>query len=81
MNKLYVKGVQKWKKFHLMRTKSILADDLVLFTNTPAQTEYLRHSLEQAAGGVGLHVNANKTEFMCFKQEGAISTLSGKPLK
>ena len=32
-------------------------------------------------GGVGLYVNANKTEFMCFKQEGAICTLCGRPLK
>ena len=35
----------------------------------------LLHSLKQAAGGIGLNLNANKTEFMCFKQEGAISTL------
>ena len=26
-------------------------------------------------------MNANKTEFICFKQEGAVSTLFGKPLK
>ena len=26
------------------------ADDLVLLTNTPAQAEYLLHSLKQAAG-------------------------------
>ena len=38
-------------------------------------------SLEQAAGGIILYENVNKTEFMCFKQEGAISILSGKPLK
>ena len=38
------------------------------------------HSLEQAAGSIGLYVNANNTEFMCFKQE-AISTLRDKPLE
>ena len=45
------------------------------------QAKSLLHSLEQAAGGISLHMNANKIEFICFKQEGAISTLSGKPLK
>ena len=34
--------------------------------NTPTQTESLPHSLEQAADGIGLHVNVDKTEFMCF---------------
>ena len=46
-------------------------------TNTPAQTE----SLEQAARGIGLYKNVNKTEFMYVKQDGAISILSGKSLK
>ena len=54
------------------------ADDLALFANLLAQADYLLHSREQAAGNI---VNANKVEFMCFKQEGAITTLSGKPLK
>ena len=31
--------------------------------------------------GIGLYVNLDKTEFMSFKQEKVISTLSGKPLK
>ena len=35
----------------------------------------------QAAGGIGLHVNAEKTEYMCFNQRGDISTLNGGPLK
>ena len=42
-------------------------DDLVLLTITIAQAESLLRSLEQAAGGIGLHENANKIEFMCFK--------------
>ena len=52
-----------------------------LFPNTPAQAESQQHDLEQAAGGIGLYMNVNKTEFMCFKQEGDISTLSRGPLK
>ena len=39
------------------------------------------HSLEQAAGGIGLHVNTDKTEYMSFNQRGDISTLNGGPLK
>ena len=39
------------------------------------------HSLERAAAGIGLHVNAHKTEYMCFNQAGDISTLEGISLK
>ena len=38
--------------------------------NTPNQAETLLHSLEQAAAGIVLHVNAHKTEYMCFNQIG-----------
>ena len=33
------------------------------------------------AADIGLHVNANKTEYMCFNQRGGISTLNGSSLK
>ena len=56
-------------------------DDIELLANTPAQAESLLHSLELAAGDIGLYVNTNKTEFMCFDREGTISTLNGSPLK
>ena len=46
-----------------------------LLANSPAQAENLLHSLERAAGGVGLHVNADKTEYTCFNQRGDISTV------
>ena len=39
------------------------------------------HSLERAAAGIGLYVNAHKTEYMCYNQTGDISTLDGTPLK
>ena len=38
------------------------------------------HSLEQAAAGISLHVNAHKMEYMCFNQRDNISTLNGSPL-
>ena len=50
--------------------------DIALLTNAPAQAETLLHSLEWAAAGIGLHVNAHKTEYMCFNQTGNISTLN-----
>ena len=37
--------------------------------------------MEQAAGDIGLYVNASKTEYMCFNREGAISPLDGDPSK
>ena len=55
------------------------ADDLALLRSTPAQAESLLHSLEQAAGDIGLYMKANKP--VCFKLERSISSLSGKPLK
>ena len=44
------------------------ADDVALLANTPAQAKSLLHSLEKAAGSIGLHVNVDKTEYMCFNQ-------------
>ena len=49
--------------------------------NAPAQAETQLHSLERAAAGIGLHINAHKTEYMCFNQTGDISTLNGSTLK
>ncbi len=43
------------------------------------QAETLLHSLERAAAG--LHVNAHKTEYMCYNQTGDISTLDATCLK
>ena len=40
------------------------ADDIALLANAPAQAETLLHSLEWAAVGIGLHINAHKTEYM-----------------
>ena len=39
------------------------------------------HSLERAAAGIGLHVNARKTEYMAFIQTGDISISNGSSLK
>ena len=52
-----------------------------MLANTPNQAETLLHSLGRAAAGIGLYVNAHKTEYMCYNQTGDISTLDGTPLK
>ena len=45
------------------------------------QAETLLHSLERAAAGIGLHVNAHKTEYMCYNQTGDMSKLDRTSLK
>ena len=62
-------------------TNADYVDDITFLANVPAQAETLLYSLERAAAGSGLHVNAHKTEYMCFNQTGDISTLNGSSLK
>ena len=57
------------------------ANDIALLANIPPQAESLLHSLEQVAGGIGLHMNADRTEYMCFNEKGDISTLNGTSRK
>ena len=62
-------------------TDTDYADDITLLANAPAQTETLLYSLERAAAGIDFHVNAHKTEYMCFNLTGDISTLNSSALK
>ena len=62
-------------------TDANYVDNIAILANKPNQAETLLHSLEQAATGIGLHVNVHKTEYMCFNQTGDISTLDGSSLK
>ena len=62
-------------------TDADYADDIAILVNTPNQAETLLHSLERVAAGIGLHVNAHKTEYMCYNQTGDIITLDGTHLK
>ena len=36
------------------------SDNIAILANTPNKAETLLHSLERAAAGIGLHVNAHK---------------------
>ena len=60
---------------------AIFTNDIALLANTSAKAESLLHSLERTAGGIGLHVNSDKTEYMCFNQRDDVSTLNGRYLK
>ena len=62
-------------------TDADYADDIAILANTPNQAETLLHSMGQATAGIGLHVNAPKTQYMCFNQTGNISTLDKSSLK
>ena len=62
-------------------TNADYADDIALMANTPNQAKTLLHSLERAVAGKGLHVNAQKTKYMCYNQTGDITTLDGASLK
>ena len=56
-------------------------DDIAILANTPNQAETLLHRLQRAATGIGLHVNAYKTEYMYFNQTGNIYALDGTSMK
>ena len=77
----YIKKRQEADDIQQKQWHADYVDDLAHHTNTPAQAESLLHSLEQAAGGISLYVNTYKKDFMSIKQEGAIWTLGGIPLK
>ena len=62
-------------------TDADYTDGIALLANALDRAETLLHSLERAAAGIGLHVNAQKTEYMCFNQTDDISTLNGSSLK
>ena len=62
-------------------TDTNYTNDIVLLANSPTQLENVLHSLEQAAAGISLHVEAHKTEYIWFNQTGDISTLNGSSLE
>ena len=85
-NKIRENGFKLTKKRSRMYpaktiTNADYANDIAILANTPNQAKTLLHSLEWVAAGIGLHVNAHKTEYMCFNQAGDISTLEGTSLK
>ena len=72
---------RSWRYTAKTITDADYANDIAILANTPNQAETLLHSLERAAAGISLHVNAHKTEYICFNQTGDISTREGTSLK
>ena len=66
--KLYIEKARSKRYPAQTFTDTDYADDIELLANTPAQAETLLHSLEKAAGGIGLYIKADKTEYTCFNQ-------------
>ena len=64
-----------WWKHYVYKSQKFIYIYIYILAET------LLDSLERAAAGIGLHVNAHKTEFMYFNQKGDISTLDGTSLK
>ena len=62
-------------------TDTDYTDDITILENAPARAETLLHSLDRASAGIGLHVNAHKTEYMRFNQTGNIFRLNSSSLK
>ena len=78
--KTFLKKARSSQYLIQTNTDTDYTDDIALLANTSTQAECLLHSLEQPAGGIGLHVNADKMEYMCFNQKD-IFTLNGGSLK
>ena len=86
IDKIREKGFELTKKISKRYPAKTITDadyagDIAILANTPNQAETQLHSLEWAAVGIGLHVNAHNMEYMCYNQTGDISTLDGTPLK
>ena len=78
----YKLAKERSRRYHAqLITDANYADDIALLANTPAKAETLLHSLERTAAGIGLHLNADKTEYMRFNQRGNIYTLNRSSLK
>ena len=81
-------GIMKYNCFKLTKERSRrypaqlimdadYADDIAHLANKPTQAKIRLHSLERTAAGIGLHIKANKTDYMSFNRRGDISTLNG----
>ena len=79
-NCLTLEMAKRWYPERII-TDADYADVIALLAHTAALAKSLLHSLERAAGSTGLHVNADKTYYMCFNQSGDISKRNCYSLK
>ena len=73
--------VSSWQRKEAETIPDADYDDAIALQANTRQAETLLHSLERAAAGIGLHVNADKTGCMCFNQRCYISTRKARPFK
>ena len=66
---------RSWRHPDKKITDADYADDLALFSDTIADAQSLLHQVEEAAQKIGLYVNADKTEFMCYNTIGTMTLL------
>jgi exonuclease III len=57
------------------------ADDLALLSDTISDANRLLHLIETAASEIGLHINAGKTEYISYNQQGVILSKNNKTIK
>ena len=62
-NGLTLEKARSRRYYARLITDANYSENIVLPANTPSQAESLLHSLEWVAGDIGLHVNADKTEY------------------
>ena len=77
----YILMLLLWRYPAQTITDADFANDVALLASAPVQAKALLHTLERAAAGICLHVNAHKTEYMRINQTGDIFTLNGNSLK
>ena len=75
---------QKSKCYPAMKiTDADYADDLAVLADILKDATFLLHSIERTAKEIGLYLNADKTEFICFNQDASerMKSLDGEKIK
>ena len=64
-------------------TNADYADDLAVLADVLKDATFLLHSIERTAKEIGLYLNADKTEFICFNQDASegMKSFNGEKIK
>ena len=75
---------RKSKRYPAMKiTNANYADDLAVLADILKDATFLLHSIERTAKEIGLYLNADKTEFICFNQDASegMKSFNGEKIK
>ena len=75
---------RKSKRYPAMKiTNANYADDLAVLADVLKDATFLLHSIERTAKEIGLYLNADKTEFICFNQDASegMKSFNGEKIK